>query len=107
MRAAPWASAASCSARSYGVGDGPDVDALDVLRDVEPQRALAEREAQPGIGAGAALVARDVEAPRAAEAVGDDRVEVGRGRLLRRAGLARRRGARSSERLAQPRPCSR
>ena len=36
--------------------------------------------AQPGVGARTALVARDVEAPGPAEAVGDDRVEVGRGR---------------------------
>ena len=42
----------------------PEVDAPDVLRDVEPQRAVAEAEAQPGVGAGAALVTRDVEAAR-------------------------------------------
>ena len=41
---------------------GAEVDALDVLRDVERERAVADREAQPGVGARAALVAGDVEA---------------------------------------------
>ena len=61
---------------------GPEVDAPDVLRDVEPQRAVAEAEAQPGVGALAALVAGDVEAPGTAGPVADHGVEVGRGRLL-------------------------
>ena len=61
---------------------GPEVDAPDVLRDVEPQRAVAEAEAQPGVGALAALVAGDVEAPGTAGPVADHRVEIGRGRLL-------------------------
>ena len=61
---------------------GPDVDALEVLADVERQRPVAEREAQPGVGADAALVAGDVEAPGPPERVSDDGVEVGRGRLL-------------------------
>ena len=60
----------------------PEVDAVDVLRDVEHQRVLADRRHQPGVGARAGLVAGDVEARRAAEAVGHDRVEVGRGRLV-------------------------
>ena len=68
---------------------GPEVDAVDVLRDVEHQRVLADRRDQPGVGARAGLVAGDVEARRAAEAVGDDGVEVGRGRLVARDDLAR------------------
>ena len=60
----------------------PEVDAVDVLRDVEPQRAVAEAEAQAGVGALAALVAGDVEAPGTAGPVADHGVEVGRGRLL-------------------------
>ena len=55
---------------------------MDVLRDVERERAVAEREAQPGVGADAALVAGNVEAPGPPERVSDDGVEVGRGRLL-------------------------
>src|SRR6476661_3335013 len=38
----------------------PEVDALDVLRDVDGQRAVAEREAQRRVGARPALVSRDV-----------------------------------------------
>ena len=61
---------------------GAEVDAVDVGRHVEHQRALAERGAQPGVGPGAALVAGDVEARRAAERVRPHRVEVRGGRLL-------------------------
>ena len=68
---------------------GPEVDALDVLRDVEQQRVLADRERSPGSAPAPRLVAGDVEARRAAEAVGDERVEVGRGRLVARDDLAR------------------
>ena len=46
-------------------------------------RARRARSAAPRVGARAALVAGHVEARRAAEAVGDDRVEVGRGRAAR------------------------
>ena len=60
----------------------PEVDAPDVLRDVEPQRAVAEAEAQARVGALAALVAGHVEAPGTAGPVADHGVEVGRGRLL-------------------------
>ena len=60
----------------------PEVDPVDVLRDVEHQRVLADRRAQPGVGARARLVAGHVEARGAAEAVGHHRVEVGRGRLV-------------------------
>ena len=67
---------------------GPEVDPVDVLRDVEHQRVLADRRDQPGVGARAGLVAGHVEARRAAEAVGDDGVEVGRGRLVARDDLA-------------------
>ena len=61
---------------------GPEVDAPDVLRDVEPQCPIAEAEAQPGVGALAALVPGDVEAPGTTGPVADHGVEVGRGRLL-------------------------
>ena len=37
---------------------GPEVDAVDVLRDVEHQRVLADRRAQPGVGARAAPCGR-------------------------------------------------
>ena len=50
-------------------GRRPDVDALDVLRHVEQQSTVAQRGAQPRVGALAALVAGDVEAQRAAETV--------------------------------------
>src|ERR687896_158659 len=43
-----------------GGGRRADVDAVDVLRDVEGERALADRVAQARIGAGAPLVAGDV-----------------------------------------------
>jgi hypothetical protein len=61
---------------------GPEVDAVDVLRHVEHQRVVADRAAQAGVGPLARLVPGHVEARRAAEAVGDDRVEVRRGRLV-------------------------
>jgi hypothetical protein len=72
----------------------PEVDAHDVLRDVERQRVLAERPAQPRVRARACLVAGHVKARGAAEAVGDDRVEVGRGRLVARDDLPRADGHR-------------
>ncbi len=83
------------SARAVGLGRqqlGPlvggrrrtQVDALDVLGDVQQQGAVAQRSPQPGIGPLPALVARHVEAGRAAEAVRADRVEVRRRRLLGR-----------------------
>src|SRR3954454_12154741 len=55
---------------------------MDVLRDVEPVRLPAERGADAEVGAVAGLVAGNVEAGRAAEPVGDDGVQVGRGRLV-------------------------
>ena len=55
---------------------GPDVDPLDARRDVVEDGGLAEGGDQAGVGAGA-LVAGDVEAPRVARDVGDERVEVG------------------------------
>ena len=60
----------------------PEVDPVDVLRHVGGERVDADRLAQARIGARPALVARHVEAGRAAEGIGDDRVEVGRGGLL-------------------------
>ena len=78
---------------------GADVDPLRVLRHVEQQRTLADRPAQARVGAGAALVAGDVEAGGAAEAVGDERVEVGRRRL---APPAHRPAARSSSARTKP-----
>ena len=63
-------------------GGRPGVDPLDVLADVERQRALADRRSQPGVRAGASLVARHVKAHRAAQAVGDDRLQVGSRRQL-------------------------
>jgi hypothetical protein len=59
----------------------PEVDPVDVGRHVDHQRRLAERRAQAGIGARAALVPGHVEARRAAERVAPDRVEVRRGGL--------------------------
>ena len=88
----------------------PEVDAVDVLRDVEHQRVLADRGDQPGVRARAGLVAGDVEARGAAEAVGHDGVEVGRGRLvggddLTRADRDRRVGVvRDRHRGPSPRP---
>jgi hypothetical protein len=64
-----------------------DIDAVDALRDVECQR-LAERVTQRRIGAAARLVTGNVESGRPAQAVGEDRVEVGR-RLLGRLGRDR------------------
>ena len=55
---------------------GAEVDPLDVLADIERQRPIADRGAEARVGARAALVARDVEANRAAEAVGDDRLQI-------------------------------
>ena len=59
-----------------------EVHAVDVLRDVEPVRLPAEGGAHAEVGAVARLVAGHVEAGRAAEAVRDDGVEVGGGRLV-------------------------
>ena len=59
-----------------------EVDPVDVLRHVHRQGALAQRVAEAGVGARAALVPGDVEAAGPAEGVADDRVEVRRGRLL-------------------------
>ena len=56
----------------------PEVDPLDQRRDVELQRAVAERVAQLRIRARPALVPRHVEAPGPAGRVGAQRVEVGR-----------------------------
>jgi hypothetical protein len=55
---------------------------VDVLGDVDQQRVVADRVAQPGIGSLAALVPGNVEPPRPAKAVGDDCVEVRRAGLL-------------------------
>ena len=60
-----------------------EVDAVDVLRDVELERLPADRGAHAEVGAVARLVAGHVEAGRAAEPVRDDRVQVRRGRLVR------------------------
>jgi hypothetical protein len=59
-----------------------EVDAVDVLRDVELERLPADRRAHAEIGAVAGLVTGDVEAGRPAEAVGDDGVQVRRLRLV-------------------------
>ncbi len=59
-----------------------DVDAAGVLGDVHQQRVVADVVAQRRVGAGPALVPGDAEAGRLAEAVGRERVEVGRGALL-------------------------
>ena len=61
-----------------------EVDAVDVLRDVELERLPADRGAHAEIGAVAGLVAGDVEAGGAAEPVRDDRVQVRRLWLVRR-----------------------
>jgi hypothetical protein len=61
---------------------GSEVDPLDVLWHVELQRVEPDGVQQPGVGAPAALVAGDVEARGAAEAVGDQGVEVRRAGLL-------------------------
>ena len=63
----------------------PEVDPVDVGRHVDHQRRLAQRRAQAGVGARAALVPGHVEARRAAEGIAPDRIEVrgGRLRLLR------------------------
>ena len=82
VRAAPNASAASRSARSYGVGDGPRSIPWMSCGTSAASPSSADRLAHAGIGAGAALVARDVVARRAAERVADDGVEVRRRRLL-------------------------
>ena len=58
-----------------------DVDPLDARRDIVEDGGLPERCDQAGIGSGA-LVPRDVEPPRVASHVRDDRVEVGRFRLI-------------------------
>ena len=55
-----------------------EIDALDVLRDVQRERVRAQRGAQRRIDAGARLVPGDVEARRPTKAVGDQRVQVGR-----------------------------
>src|SRR5689334_10185363 len=60
------------------------VDALDVLRDIQQQSALADRRKQPGVDAFSALVAGHVEAQRSPEAVRGDRLQVRCGRLGRR-----------------------
>ena len=80
-RAAPYASAASSLGALVRRRRRAHVDPLDVLRHVEQQRPVAERGAQPRVGALAALVPGDVEAQRAPESVGGDRLQVGRGRL--------------------------
>src|SRR6185369_559363 len=59
-----------------------EVDAVDVLRDVELERLPADRGADAEVGSRPRLVARDVEAGRPAEAVGDDRVEIWGGGLI-------------------------
>ena len=57
---------------------GADVDALGDRRDVVLQAGLADQLAQRRVGAGAALVAGDLEAARVAGRVGEQRVDVGR-----------------------------
>src|SRR5690606_12250563 len=81
------------------------VDAADVLRDVERERVVAERVAQARVGARPALVAGDVEAAGAAEAVGDDGVEVRGGGLLaaaHRCSPAERRSSARTKRSRSP-----
>jgi hypothetical protein len=70
-----------------------EVDALDVLRDVQLQGVGPDRRAQAGVRPLAALVAGHVEARRPAEPVGDEGVEVRGGGLL--AGEERRRLSRA------------
>ena len=87
LRCAPQASAAS------GLGllkrdverVGADVDSLHAGGEVEPQRRVADRGAQPGVGTGPALVAGDVEPPGIRRGVADERVEVGRLALVHEA----------------------
>ena len=80
------------------------VDALRQGRHVQPERVLAERLAHLGIGGRAALVARDVEAPRLSSRIGAERLEVGR----RLSGGRRQASRRVSERrLAYPSECAR
>ena len=69
-----------------------EVDAVDVLRDVELERLPADRGADAEVGAVARLVAGDVEAGRAAEPVRDDRVEVRRRGLVGRGHNTRQHG---------------
>ncbi len=82
MRCAPCASAASDLGLLVGRRRRAEVDALEVLWDVDGERVAPERVDQPGVGAVAALVPGDVEAAGAAEPVGDHGVQVRRGRLL-------------------------
>jgi hypothetical protein len=51
-----------------------DVDAVDDHRHVEREGAPAQRRVQLAVGAGAALVPRDVEAPRVAPGVALERL---------------------------------
>ena len=80
-RAAPNASAASRSARSYGVGDGPRSMPWMSCGTSAARPSRPDRLAEAGVGSRAALVAGDVVARRPAERVRDDGVEV-RGRRL-------------------------
>ena len=71
-RAAPNASAASCSARSYGVGDGPRSMPWMSCGTSAASAVEADRLAHAGVGSLAALVAGHVVAARPAERVRDD-----------------------------------
>ncbi len=64
---------------------GPDVDPLGDRGDVVAEAGVADQLAQGRVGAGAALVAGDLEAPRVAFGVGEQSVDVG-GRVLTRIG---------------------
>src|SRR5512133_506266 len=58
-----------------------DVDPLDAGRDVVEDGGFPEGGDQAAIGSGP-LVSRDMEPPRVASHVRDDRVEIGRFRLI-------------------------
>ena len=81
VRRAPQAPAARSWACWNGVGGGADVDPLGDRGDVVAQAGLPDQLAHRRVGAGAALVARDLEAPGVAGRVGQQRVDVG-GRVL-------------------------
>jgi hypothetical protein len=63
---------------------GAEIDAVDVLWDVELERLPADRGAYADVGSLPGLVAGHVEAGGATESVGDDGVEVRRGGLVGR-----------------------
>ena len=101
----PTPAAASACACSNGVGSGPVSMPQRQRRDVERERALADRLAQRRVGARPALVPGHVEAAGIARRVGAQGVEVGRLSACGRARRHRRASARRrSEGRRAPRP---